>query len=115
MGLTTTSVLLKYQGTRCSPEDEIAIWWPVLRGYSQKMLSFSRKWRANRYPQTLRWYLGSEGVVASLWGCCAQYHRVSVAARSWSKAAKQDSDLTPIQSLTTRAAIGAETGGKSYR
>ena len=118
--LTTTSVLLKYQGDQVPlREDEIRNL--VARGIEglqpENVAVVFKKVESKPVPprMTLRWYLGSEGVVAASLGLLVLSTTGSLLllARGRKQRSKIQSLTRQIQSLTTRAAIGAETGGKS--
>lgn len=117
--LTTTSVLLKYQGDQVPlREDEIRNL--VARGIEglqpENVAVVFKKVESKAVPRrNPRWYLGSQGVVLASLGLLVLSTAGSLLllARGRQQRSKIQSLTRQIQSLTTRAAIGAETGGKS--
>jgi len=117
--LTTTSVLLKYQGDQVPlREDEIRNL--VARGIEglqpENVAVVFKKVETKPVPRRpLRWYLGSEGVVVASLGLLVLSTAGSLLllARGRKQRSKIQSLTRQLQSLTTRAAIGAETGAKS--
>ena len=117
--LTTASVLLKYQGDQVPlREDEIRNL--VARGVEglqpENVAVIFKKTESQPMPRrTLRWYLGSQGVVLAALGLLvlSTVGSLLLLVRGRQQRSKIQSLTRQIQSLTSRLAIGAESGGKS--
>jgi type III secretion protein J len=117
--LTTASVLLKYQGDQVPlREDEIRNL--VARGVEglqpENVAVIFKKTESQPMPRkTLRWYLGSQEVVLAALGLLvlSTVGSLLLLVRGRQQRSKIQSLTRQIQSLTSRLAIGAESGGKS--
>jgi type III secretion protein J len=115
---TTTSVLLKYQGNQ-TPLREDEIRNLVARGIEglqpENVAVVFKKVESKPVPRRdVRWYLGSQGVVVASLGLLvlSVLGSLFLLARGRQQRNKIQNLTRQIQSLTARAAIGAESGGK---